>query len=88
VLKGAVQIRGTANTRDFQFYKVEFGAGDKPWTWAVIGDDVIRKRVVDDVLVTWDTSTVAPGIYTLQLTVVDMTGNYPSPCKVKVSVVR
>ncbi len=88
VLKGVVQIRGTANIRDFQFYKVEFGAGDKPWSWSVIGDDVVRKRVVDDVLITWDTSKVPPGVYTLQLTVVDITGNYPSPCKVKVTVVR
>jgi serine/threonine protein kinase len=88
VLKGVVQIRGTANICDFQFYKVEFGASDKPWTWVVIGDDVVRKRVVDDVLVTWDTSKVQPGVYTLQLTVVDITGNYPSPCRVKVSVVR
>jgi hypothetical protein len=88
VLKGIVQIKGAANIRDFQFYKVEFGAGDKPSTWSVIGNDVVRKRVVDDVLVTWDTSKVAPGVYTLQLTVVDITGNYPSPCQVKVSVVR
>jgi hypothetical protein len=88
VLRGVVQIRGTADIRYFQFYKVELGAGDKPWTWSVIGDDVVRKRVVDDVLVTWDTSKMPPGVYTLQLTVVDVIGNYPSPCKVKVSVVR
>jgi len=87
-LRGVIQIRGTADIRDFQFYKVEFGAGDKPSTWAVIGDDVVRKRVVDDVLVTWDTTKVPPGVYTLQLTVVDITGNYPSPCQVKVSVAR
>jgi len=88
VLKGVVQIRGTANIRDFQFYKVEFGIGDKPWAWSVIGDNVVRKPVVDDLLVTWDTSKVPPGVYTLQLTVVDITGNYPPPCKVTVSVVR
>lgn len=89
VLKGVVEIRGTANIRNFQFYKVEFGVGDKPSTWSVIGDDVVHKRVVDDVLVTWETGKVPPGVYTLQLTVVDITGNYPlPPCKVKVSVVR
>jgi hypothetical protein len=88
VLKGVVQIRGTANIRDFQFYKVEFGAGDEPLTWSVIGDDVVRKRVVNDVLVIWDTSKLPPGVHTLQLTVVDITGNYASPCKVKVNVVR
>jgi len=88
VLKGVVQVKGTADIRDFQFYKVEFGAGDKPSTWSVIGDNVVRKRVVDDVLVTWDTTKVPPGVYTLQLTVVDITGNYPMPCQVKVSVVR
>ncbi len=89
VLRGIVQIRGTANIRDFQFYKVEFGAGDEPRTWSVVGDDVVRKRVVDDVLVTWDTSKVPTGVYTLQLTVVDVTGNFPfPPCQVTVSVVR
>ena len=87
-LKGVVQIKGIADIPDFQFYKVEFGVGDKPSTWSVIGDNVVRKRVVDDVLVTWDTGKVPPGVYTLQLTVVNITGNYPSPCKVKVSVVR
>ena len=89
MLKGIVQIRGTANIRDFQFYKVEFGAGDKPSTWSVIGDNVVRERVVDDVLVTWDTGRLPPGVYTLQLTVVDITGNFPfPPCKVKVNVAR
>ena len=88
MLKGVVQIRGTANIGNFQFYKLEFGVGDNPQAWSFIGDDVGREPVVDDVLLTWDTSKIPPGVYTLQLTVVDITGNYPPPCQVKVSVVR
>jgi len=86
VLRGAVEIVGTANIRDFQYYKLEFGPGDSPTSWSFIlsGD----KKVVNGPLGVWDTSALAPGVYTLRLVVVDITGNYPEPCTVRVIIER
>jgi hypothetical protein len=84
-VKGAVEVRGTANTADFQFYKVEYGVGEKPDHWSAVSD-VIRQRVVDGILDTWDTTSFPEGAYVIRLTVVDSTGNFPPPCEVRVVV--
>ena len=84
-IKGAVQIMGTANVPDLQFYKVEYGTGDKPESWSSVSD-VRRQRVMDGLLETWDTRSFPNGIYVLRLTVVDATGNFPPPCEVRVVV--
>jgi len=85
-LEGVVEIWGTANIDQFQYYKVEYGVGETPPGWVVI-DDLRYERVSEEVLVVWNTVGLTPGTYTLRLTVVDITGNYPEPrCTVSVTL--
>jgi len=85
VLKGAVEVTGSAYTNGFDYYKLEFGIGPNPQSWSFIlkGD----APVSDGVLGVWDVSNLPPGVYTLQLKVVDYTGNWVDPpCRVQVTV--
>lgn len=75
LVSGTIEIPGTATHPNFQFYKLEFGQGATPTSWAVIGP-LHTEQVTDGVLGTWDTTTVPDGEYTVKLTVVDRTGNY------------
>ncbi|MBI3732716.1 MAG: hypothetical protein HY259_04570 [Chloroflexi bacterium] len=85
-LSGLAPIIGTAAIPNFQFYKVEFGANARSGPWRVIGD-VHKQPVTDGLLETFDTAGLPPGVYFLQLTVVDRTGNFPfAPCQVRVSI--
>ena len=84
-IKGVVEIQGSANTPGFQFYKIEYGAGEKPDQWSSIGD-IHKQPVEDGLLGTWDTSSFPEGVYVLRLTVVEVTGNFPPPCDVRVVV--
>lgn len=83
-LRGAVEVRGTANFPNFQFYKLEFGIGHEPQAWFFILSS--NTPVVEGILGVWDTSPLPPGEYKLRLVVVDITGNYPPPCEVPVKV--
>lgn len=83
-LSGVVSVAGTAAIPNFQYYKVEFAAGDPPQSWHVLGD-VRRRQVSGGVLETFNAGTFPPGVYYLRLTVVDQTGNFPvAPCAVRV----
>ncbi|NPV07538.1 MAG: hypothetical protein HPY83_06185 [Anaerolineae bacterium] len=86
-VSGVVTISGVANIEGFQFYKVEVGQGDNPAAWAVISD--VRRQPVDGgQLESWNTAPYPAGPYWLRLVVVDQTGNYPSPCAVRVVVAK
>jgi len=81
-VEGVVEIRGTADIENFWYYKVEFAAGDSPSEWAYLGGG--REAVSEGLLLVWDVSGLPAGSYTLRLTVVDRTGNYPQPCDLQV----
>jgi hypothetical protein len=83
-VSGVVQIRGTARSDAFQFYKVEFGFGQGGSEFHVI-DDMKYTTVEDGVLVLWNTGELS-GPVTLRLTVVNIDGNYLPPCEVPVIV--
>ena len=85
LLAGRVPVRGSANIDRFQFYKLEFAEGEEPTTWHVI-HDVHRTPVAGGVLEEFNTMALPNGTYWLQLTVVDETGNFPPPCRVRVIV--
>lgn len=83
-VEGVVEIWGTADIEDFRYYKVEFAAGDSPSEWAYLGGG--REPVSHGLLFVWDVSGLPAGNYTLRLTVVDRTGNYPQPCDLRVVI--
>ncbi len=76
-IRGRVQIKGSATHSNFDFYKVEFGPGENPGDeqMSIIGT-IHQNQLTNDLLETWDTTTVPDGTYTLRLRVVDKTGNY------------
>ncbi len=84
-ISGVVSIRGTARHAQFQFYKIEQGGGEDPQSWHSIGDTV-PSPVTDGVLMQFDTRALPNGVYWLKLTVVDVTGNFPPPYRVRVVI--
>lgn len=84
-LSGRVAVSGIASGGNFQFYKVEYGQGEQPGSWHVISD-VHRSPVGGGVLEEFDTRILPNGVYWLQLTVVDKTGNFTNPCRVRVVI--
>jgi tetratricopeptide (TPR) repeat protein len=85
-LRGPVTIVGTAAIENFQYYKIEMGAGEAPTEWSLLS--TAPTPVNRGILATWDTDSLPPGIYTLRLTAVDITGNFPPPYLVRVEVTR
>lgn len=85
VIRSPIDIRGTANIPNMQFYKIELGLGEHPTRWTSISD-VHRNAVTDGLLEVWDPSDLPAGSYSLRLVVVDTSGNYPTPCEVVVIV--
>lgn len=83
VLRGVVEVRGSAYIDNFDYYKFEYrhsGATE----WAFI--ESFKDTVADGVLGVWDTSSLPAGAYKFRLVVVDKTGNYPEPCEVPVTI--
>jgi uncharacterized membrane-anchored protein YhcB (DUF1043 family) len=85
VLKGTVQIYGSANINNFWYYKLEFRYENFEDEWHVIGE-LHETPVIAGLLGEWDVSSLPEGVYLFRLTVVDKTGNYPTPCKVRVII--
>jgi membrane peptidoglycan carboxypeptidase len=67
-VRGVVPILGTASGSDFNFYRVQAGAGLNPQQWVQLGEDS-STPVEQGKLATWDTRNLS-GLYTLQLLVV------------------
>ncbi|MBI5303037.1 MAG: peptide ABC transporter substrate-binding protein [Chloroflexi bacterium] len=80
---GLVEIRGTANAPSFGYWKLEYRADANPNYTQLFRSD---RPANDQVLSLWSTRTVANGAYWLQLSVVDSTGNFSSPCQIRVNV--
>jgi hypothetical protein len=76
VLRGTVEIIGSADYPSFQFYILEFSpepiTGDQ---WQIIGQ-IRETPVANGVLETWNTTLVPDGSYTIRLRVVRLDGNY------------
>lgn len=84
VVKGEIEIRGTAMVQDFWYYKVEFRFDDEPNHWRYIYS--AYEPVLDGVLAIWDTSPFPDGVYWLRLAVVDRTGNFRPDCEARITV--
>jgi hypothetical protein len=75
VVRGTVQITGSADYPSFQFYILEVAPEPVTDQWQIIGE-IHEQPVIDGVLETWDTTLVPDGSYTLRLRVVRLDGNY------------
>jgi hypothetical protein len=85
-IRGIVPFIGTAYLDNLQYYKFEYRPLGAPnWQFLTQFD---YKWVTNDKLMDWHTYTVAPGTYDIRLIVVDMSGNYPPPCEIRVTVKR
>ena len=76
-LNGPVDVLGTASGTDFAGYQVDFAPGQNPGAteWAPVG--LASTTPVDNgLLVTWNTTGLTPGIYTLRLRVYDTGGAF------------
>ena len=81
-VSGVINITGSATHEAFQNYKLEYAADGGGFNWFTGG----TSQVQDGVLGTLDTTALANGAYTLQLTVVDLSANFPPPCQVTVFI--
>lgn len=84
VIADRLEVRGTASISQFKRYKLEIGVGVSPSEWSFIGEGT--QPVVEGVLLVWDNPGLPPGTYSLRLTVVDQTSNYPPPCEVMIQL--
>ena len=86
-ISGTVEVVGSATHENFEYYKLEYanGANASPAAeYFYLGGG--NSPVENGVLATIDTTSLANGPYTMRLTVVDNTGNFPAPCAVTVEV--
>lgn len=66
--KGVIDIHGKSWAESFQYYTLEYGRGKNPENWIeIINSSMI---VIDDILATWDTTSLEDGLYTIKLKVV------------------
>ncbi len=71
----SIEIRGTANDRNFKEYVIEYGSGDSPDTWLPISKPpAFPSPVTDDILALWEVPSLS-GRYTLRLIVADTAGH-------------
>ena len=76
-IAGIIPILGNARPGDFRLYKLQYGKGVNPSQWIPIGGDHYD-RVDNNVLEYWDVSQMPDGLYTLELGMVEGSGNYRS----------
>ncbi|MBI4786354.1 MAG: peptide ABC transporter substrate-binding protein [Chloroflexi bacterium] len=82
-ISGLVEIRGTATRPNMTYWKLEYRADSVPSFTQLYRSEL---PVTDGVLSLWSTKTVPNGVYWLQLLVVDNTGNFGTPCQIRVNV--
>ncbi|MSP11651.1 MAG: hypothetical protein EXR62_01705 [Chloroflexi bacterium] len=70
ILRGTVEINGSANIADFNFYKVEFLPANNPTQWVAVST-TYNQPVTNGRLDSWTTTRVPDGPYSLRLVVVD-----------------
>ncbi|MCH7588542.1 MAG: hypothetical protein IIC78_11020 [Chloroflexi bacterium] len=89
-VSGKIDIRGAAAIPGFTFYKIEIRSLSPNATWRTIwaGTETVCETECADpeFLGTWDTTLITAGEYDMQLVVVDLAGNAPLPCLIRVRV--
>lgn len=93
-VSGVVPVTGRATHEQFNFFKLEVAPGanaSQGFTWFDgsdrSGDGGARGGPVENgTLGHFNSAGVADGPYTIRLTVVDTSSNYPDPCEVSINV--
>ncbi len=83
-VSGMVPIVGTAIHENFQFYKLEYGAGANPGVWSY--SDGRDQPVQGGQLGVLNASALPPGTYSVRVVVVDTSGNFPPPCQTTIEI--
>jgi hypothetical protein len=83
-VSGMVPVLGTAVHEAFQFYKLEYGIGERPDNWSYF--DGGERPVGDGRLGTLNAGALPPGTYSIRIVVVDSTGNFPPPCQTTIVI--
>jgi hypothetical protein len=80
-VSGWVTFTGSAVHDNFDYYKLEYGAGSSPsdWSWFYGGETPVWNGTLGYL-------SLPRGTYTIRLTVVEKSGNYPTPCQVTIVV--
>lgn len=82
-ISGSVTVKGSAKITNFGFFTLQIAhPGDSVWLPILVGQQAIK----NDVLGTWETSTLTPGDYMLRLVVTDNVGNELPSCTIQVTV--
>lgn len=83
IVNGPVGVIGTAQTANFEYYKIEFKPAGAPGDFSFY----LRRDtpVTNGPLGTWNPAGLPPGEYQLRLVTVDITGNF-GQCTVQVRV--
>lgn len=68
LVRGVVTLRGKANPKGFEYFRVQYGQGLNPTRWVQIGSDS-PTPVTSGTLAAWDTQGL-DGLYSVQLMVV------------------
>ena len=70
-----IEIRGTADDRNFNGYIIEYGDGPSPEIWRPISKTGFLQPVKDGLLAEWNVPDLSSGEYTLRLRVEDDAGH-------------
>jgi hypothetical protein len=82
-ISGSIIVKGSADILNFGFYTLQIAhPGDPIWSPIQVG----QKAVKNEALGTWDTSSLVPGAYMLQLVVTNNVGNVLTTCAIQVTV--
>jgi len=82
-VKGGIDIKGSADITNFGFYTLQIAhPGDTVWLPIQVGQQPVK----NDILSSWDTTSLTPGDYMLKLVVTDNVGNELPSCTIQVTV--
>ena len=84
-VSGTVEITGTASVPNFGFFKYEFAPRGSQ-NWGTIS--AVREPKVNEVLGSWNTTSLTNGEYFLRLVVNDNVGVSLEPCVIAVRVIN
>lgn len=85
-VSGMVSIIGTAVHERFNYYKLEYGPGASPsdseWSFFAEGNQPVNNGLLG----TLNAGFLPPGTYSIRITVVDASGNFPPTCQTTIVI--